>query len=124
MTSPTSLIILLRSSEVLFDEMFFQINLSESEDDDLLVKFSYNVGSNIRINKYVFNIPAFKDEMIWGGGEQLSYLNLREGQNYPIWVNKTEKSFILNYGIISVYHIRNADVFLTNLWSICINWYL
>ena len=93
MTSPTSLIILLRSSEVLFDEMFFQIDLSESEDHDLLVKFSYNVGSSIRINKYVFNIPAFKDEMIWGGGEQLSYLNLREGQNYPIWVNKTEKKF-------------------------------
>ena len=95
MTSPSSLIIYLRSSEVLFDEMFFQIDLSESEDDDLIVKFSYNVGSNIRINKYVFNIPAFKDEMIWGGGEQLSYLNLKEGQNYPIWVNETNKKFYI-----------------------------
>ena len=31
---------------------------------------------------------ATEDEYIWGGGEQYSYFNLREGGNYPIWVRE------------------------------------
>ena len=82
---PTSLRIELRSSEFP-DDVNVQIDLKENEEQNLVASFSYSDTSNYRINKFHYNIPAFEDEMIWGGGEQYSYLNLREGGNYPIWV--------------------------------------
>ena len=33
-------------------------------------------------------LPAEDEEYIWGGGEQFTYLNLREGGTYPIWVRE------------------------------------
>ena len=85
MESPSKLTINLRSSES-YDEVAFQIEMNDNMDEYLQIGFRYNDTSSFRINKFVFNLPAFKDEMIWGGGEQYTYLNLREGQNYPIWV--------------------------------------
>ena len=93
MASPTNLKIVLHSSEN-FDAVSFQIELIDTMEDELVVNFSYTDTSNFRINKFFFNLPAFKDEMIWGGGEQYSYLNLREGQNYPIWVKINSKNSI------------------------------
>ena len=74
----------LRSSEN--DCVNFQIEIIENVDTNLEIRFKYNDTNYFRINKFLLNLPAFKDEFIWGGGEQYTYLNLREGQNYPIWV--------------------------------------
>ena len=92
MPSPRNLNINLRSSEN-YDAISFQIALVDTEGDNLVVSFSYNDTKDFRINKFFFNLPAFEDEMIWGGGEQFSYLNLREGENYPIWVSLKRSQF-------------------------------
>ena len=60
----------------------------ETTDEKLELKLKYNVIDDFWINKLFFNLPATKDEMIWGGGEQYTYLNLREGMVYPIWVKE------------------------------------
>ena len=92
MTSPTNLNIILHSSEN-FDAVSFQIEMIDNMEDELVVSFSYTDTTNFRINKFFFNLPAFEDEMIWGGGEQFSYLNLREGEKYPIWVSLKGSQF-------------------------------
>ena len=43
------------------------------------------------MNRWFLNLPADVDETeeyIWGGGEQYSYFNLREGSIYPIWTRE------------------------------------
>ena len=79
--------IVLSSSDVP-DAVSFQIDLTENNGENLILSFSYNDTSSYRINKFHYNIPSYDDEMIWGGGEQYSYLNLRERGNYPIWVKE------------------------------------
>ena len=39
-------------------------------------------------NHWHLRIAASEDEYIWGGGEQYSFLNLREGGTYPIWTRE------------------------------------
>ena len=75
----------LRSSEN--NDVNFRIEIIDNLDTNMELMFMYKDTTYFRINKFLLNLPAFKDEMIWGGGEQYTYLNLREGQNYPIWVN-------------------------------------
>ncbi len=40
-----------------------------------------------RVNRIWIRIPAQQDEFVWGGGEQMSYFNLR-GRNFPIWTSE------------------------------------
>ena len=96
---PTSLRIVLRSSEFP-DDVNVQIELKENEEENLVASFSYSDTGNYRINKFHYNIPAFEDEMIWGGGEQYSYLNLREGGNYPIWVRNITLQIKIIYDVM------------------------
>ena len=76
----------LQSSEI--EQVSLRIEMVETEDEKLELKWKYNVVEAFRFNKFFFHLPATKDEMIWGGGEQYTYLNLREGMVYPIWVQK------------------------------------
>ena len=101
---PTSLKIVLRSSEFP-DDVNVQIELKENEEENLVASFSYSDTSNYRINKFHYNIPAFEDEMIWGGGEQYSYLNLRDGGNYPIWVTNIISSINIIYYVMEKFQV-------------------
>ncbi|MDE2199176.1 MAG: alpha-glucosidase [Rhodospirillales bacterium] len=40
-----------------------------------------------RFNRFWFRLVAEPDEKIWGGGEQMSYFNLR-GRHFPIWTSE------------------------------------
>ena len=96
-TLPTKLRVVLRSSEAP-DDVSVQIDLTENEDENLVLSFSLDDTSRYFINKFHYSIPAYDDEMIWGGGEQYSYLNLREGGTYPIWVRKKTKLTLIFKG--------------------------
>ena len=39
-------------------------------------------------NRFFLNLPAENNEYVWGGGEQYTYFNLREGPTYPIWTRE------------------------------------
>jgi alpha-glucosidase len=39
------------------------------------------------INRLWFRVPAAADEHVWGGGEQMSYFNLR-GRRFPMWTSE------------------------------------
>lgn len=39
------------------------------------------------INRIWIRIPAEKDEFVWGGGEQMSYFNMR-GRHFPLWTSE------------------------------------
>lgn len=54
------------------------------ESDRLLLDMISSVSACDRL---VVNIPATSDEHIWGGGEQMSYLNLR-GRAFPVWTSE------------------------------------
>ncbi|WP_232223472.1 alpha-glucosidase [Sphingorhabdus lutea] len=50
--------------------------------------FTLNIkASNPEINRIVMSLNALENEHIYGGGEQMSYLNLR-GRNFPIWTSE------------------------------------
>ena len=40
-----------------------------------------------RINRVWLRVPAEPDEHVWGGGEQMSYLDLR-GRRFPLWTSE------------------------------------
>lgn len=78
------------------------IELSSSEEDGVkvaLVLFE-NVEGQLEIrldleksqipeyNLWFLRLPASQNEYIWGGGEQFTYLNLRQGGTYPIWTRE------------------------------------
>lgn len=39
------------------------------------------------VNRIWIRIPSDADEAVWGGGEQMSYFNLK-GRNFPIWTSE------------------------------------
>lgn len=39
------------------------------------------------INRFWLRVPAEADEHVWGGGEQMSYLDLR-GRRFPLWTSE------------------------------------
>jgi sulfoquinovosidase len=39
------------------------------------------------LNRFWFRFPAQADEHVWGGGEQMSYFNLR-GRRFPMWTSE------------------------------------
>lgn len=41
-------------------------------------------------NRMWVRLWAYEEEMVWGGGEQYTYLNLR-GRHYPIWTSEQGK---------------------------------
>ena len=57
-------------------------------DQKLFVRFDYRGFDYSRINRFFMRIPAQADEVIYGGGEQFSFFNLRERGRYPIWVSR------------------------------------
>ena len=54
----------------------------------MCLSLRYDFASGAKANRWFLRIVATEDEYIWGGGEQYSYFNLREGGNYPIWVRE------------------------------------
>jgi sulfoquinovosidase len=49
-----------------------------------LVRFKTTDGS---INRIWLRLPAEKDEHVWGGGEQMSYFDMR-GRRFPLWTSE------------------------------------
>lgn len=39
------------------------------------------------INRFWLRVPALANEHVWGGGEQMSYFDLR-GRNFPLWTSE------------------------------------
>ena len=52
------------------------------------------------INRLWLRVPAQPDERVWGGGEQMSYFNLR-GRSFPLWTSEPgvgrDKSTLLTF---------------------------
>jgi alpha-glucosidase len=46
-----------------------------------------STGANARINRLWLRIAADPEERVWGGGEQLSYFDLR-GRHFPLWTSE------------------------------------
>jgi hypothetical protein len=61
---------------------------TKSPDDKLELRIDYDAFANVGINRYIFRLPSSADERVWGGGEQFTYLNLRKGGRYPLWVRE------------------------------------
>ena len=55
---------------------------------DFLTVTSVHCSVFNKVIGYTLNIKTLGCRYIWGGGEQYSYFNLREGGNYPIWVRE------------------------------------
>ncbi len=68
--------------------------LTEPDPGEMLVAPDYFAFANdaAGINRFFLRLPAEEDESAWGGGEQFTYLDLRRGPDYPIWVR--EQGFI------------------------------
>ncbi|PTS87304.1 alpha-glucosidase, partial [Caulobacter sp. HMWF009] len=44
-------------------------------------------GVSEAINRLWLRVPATKDEHVWGGGEQMSYFDMR-GRHFPLWTSE------------------------------------
>ena len=71
----------------------FEISLSAFDGTPVLLRLSIE-GNALRIesldprhNRLWIRIVAEADECIWGGGEQMSYFNLR-GRRFPLWTSE------------------------------------
>ncbi|MCK3658107.1 alpha-glucosidase [Pasteurellaceae bacterium Pebbles2] len=42
---------------------------------------------NLSLNRFWVKFIATENEQVWGGGEQMSYLNMR-GRNFPLWTSE------------------------------------
>jgi len=73
-------------------------SMLDPEFESVVLRFD-NLNSEISIdfvesnlispfNRWLLRFISTEDEYIWGGGEQYSFFNLREGGNYPIWVRE------------------------------------
>lgn len=67
--------------EVLFeDDLRLTFLISE---DACTIDFS----GDLKANRFWIRLRADKDEAVYGGGEQFSYLNMR-GRNFPLWTSE------------------------------------
>ena len=63
------------------------LTLTCDTSQHLIVKFS-NIPAPY--DRLWFRLVATKDEKVYGGGEQFSFLNLK-GMNFPIWTREQGK---------------------------------
>jgi alpha-glucosidase len=56
-----------------------------SQEDGVVLGFS---NSEAALNRVWLRVSAEPDEHVWGGGEQLSYLDLR-GRRFPLWTSES-----------------------------------
>ena len=79
--------IVIRMTSSVDENVGVVFSLKETDSGQMELHFSYvDFWYQGRINRFFLNLPAKSDEIIYGGGEQFSYFNLREGERYPIWV--------------------------------------
>lgn len=74
------------------------------------------LNSTHRLNRWFLRLLATDEEYIWGGGEQYSFLNLREGENYPIWVReqgvgRNKSSALTQVLLVFFFNDTNLTVF-------------
>jgi hypothetical protein len=55
---------------------------------------------------FLKRLPSTSDERIWGGGEQFTFLNLRKGGNYPLWVREQVSCSRMDKNEICFLYIR------------------
>lgn len=60
------------------------LSVSDGENGDARIAFSAHDGS---LNRMWLRIVAETGEHVWGGGEQLSYFNMR-GRRFPLWTSE------------------------------------
>ena len=65
----------------------FTLLLEETASGDVDVRFDYSYWPNQGIDRFFLRLPTTRDEMLWGAGEQATYLNLR-GRTFPVWVTE------------------------------------
>lgn len=58
------------------DQLELRVDLEKSQIDQA------------KFNLWFIKLPAAQNEYIWGGGEQFTYLNLRQGGLYPMWTRE------------------------------------
>lgn len=79
------------------DAEIFDIELGEGADGPALLSVQlalYDTGATLRLSsrlaqhdRIVLDLVADPDEHVWGGGEQMSYLDLR-GRSFPMWTSE------------------------------------
>lgn len=92
-------------------QLSIQISSLTSSDVNLMIK-----SHNSRFNRFWVRLLADESESVWGGGEQMSYLNLR-GRNFPLWTSEpgvgrdktTEMTFLSDK-----YNKAGGDYYNTN----------
>lgn len=60
------------------------IKVTYPNESDCLLSFEC---LNKKINRFWIRLSASENEKVWGGGEQMSYLNMR-GRHFPLWTSE------------------------------------
>ena len=81
------------------------VALGFDQNGEISILWSETNFQGAKLNRWFLRLISTEDEFIWGGGEQYSYFNLRQGENYPIWIREQgvgrNKSSYLTQVIIS-----------------------
>ena len=60
----------------------------EDESGEISFIWSETRLGDLGLNRWFLRLVATEDEYVWGGGEQYSFFNLRNGGSYPIWTRE------------------------------------
>lgn len=60
------------------------MKVTYANESDCLLSFE---SLNEKINRFWIRLSASENEKVWGGGEQMSYLNMR-GRHFPLWTSE------------------------------------
>ncbi|WP_439234847.1 alpha-glucosidase [Lonepinella koalarum] len=90
-----------------------KIQISPRSDRDLILTIQ---SMNPSLNRFWLRLAADENEKVWGGGEQMSYFNMK-GRHFPLWTSEpgvgrdktTEITFLSDK-----YHKAGGDYYHTN----------
>ncbi|MDH2925754.1 alpha-glucosidase [Lonepinella koalarum] len=90
-----------------------KIQISPRSDRDLILTIQ---SMNPSLNRFWLRLVADENEKVWGGGEQMSYFNMK-GRHFPLWTSEpgvgrdktTEITFLSDK-----YHKAGGDYYHTN----------
>ena len=104
-------IIYLSYSENMPAQLKIQIASPSATDLTLTI-----TGIDPSLNRFWIRLTSDKNEKVWGGGEQMSYLNMR-GRNFPLWTSEPgvgrDKSTEITF-LSDKYNKAGGDYYHTN----------
>ena len=64
------------------------VTLRFAPNGEISIDFGQTNLQGSGFSRWFLRFVASEEEYIWGGGEQYSYFNLRQGEYYPIWIRE------------------------------------